>query len=246
LTVEQNESSLAVIWHDLECGAYGADLALWRTLAEATGDPVLDVGAGTGRTALALAADGHCVTALDEDPVLLAELTRRAGRLPVTAVLADAREMDLEERFALIIVPMQTIQLLGGQPGRRRFLSGAARHLHSTGVVAIAITEKLDCFSLEEPVPLPTPDMTEIDGVVYSSQPTAVREEPEGFVLERLRERITPDGRRLSEHDAIRLDRLAAAQLEQEARAVGLQPLERQIIEPTADHVGSVVVKLGV
>ena len=51
-----------VIWHDVECGAYEADLPLWRELASGR---VLDVGAGTGRVALDLARAGHPVTALD-------------------------------------------------------------------------------------------------------------------------------------------------------------------------------------
>ncbi len=41
------------IWHDAECGAYAADLALWEELAAAAGGPVLDLGCGTGRVALA-------------------------------------------------------------------------------------------------------------------------------------------------------------------------------------------------
>ena len=41
-----------VVWHDVECGRYSADLALWRELAAREPGPVLDVGAGTGRVAL--------------------------------------------------------------------------------------------------------------------------------------------------------------------------------------------------
>ena len=37
-----------VIWHDVECASYVEDLPLWRELAASYGDPVLDVGAGTG------------------------------------------------------------------------------------------------------------------------------------------------------------------------------------------------------
>ena len=42
-----------VVWHDLECGAYRADLPLWRELAERCSlgpgpRPHLDVGAGAG------------------------------------------------------------------------------------------------------------------------------------------------------------------------------------------------------
>ena len=95
----------AVVWHDLECGSYRADLPLWRELAEAAGGPVLDVGAGTGRVALDLARRGHDVTALDLDPGLLAQLAVRGEGLPVRTAQADARDFDLGRRFALILVP---------------------------------------------------------------------------------------------------------------------------------------------
>ena len=61
-----------VVWHDVECGAYDADLPLWRELAREAPDGVLDVGAGTGRVALDLARHGFAVTALDREPELLA------------------------------------------------------------------------------------------------------------------------------------------------------------------------------
>jgi len=41
----------AVIWHDLECGGYDADLQLWRRLAASdkgsSDGPILEVGAGS-------------------------------------------------------------------------------------------------------------------------------------------------------------------------------------------------------
>ena len=70
--------NLAALWHDLECGGYREDLPLWRALAAATGGPVLDVGAGTGRVTLDLAASGVAVVALDTDAALLAALEHRA------------------------------------------------------------------------------------------------------------------------------------------------------------------------
>jgi SAM-dependent methyltransferase len=235
---------MSVIWHDLECGAYSADTPVWRSLADQHGDPVLDVGAGSGRIALDLARHGHRVTALDHDPVLIAELGRRAAGLELRTALGDAREFELEQRFSLVIAPMQTIQLLGGSDGRRRFLGCARRHLDGGGVVALAITEALEPYDAHEGFLVPMPDIRELDGVVYSSQPTAVREDDDGFVLERVRETITPDGQRVTEEDLIRLDRLTAAELEREGQAVGLDPGARIAISPTRDHVGSVVVVL--
>jgi SAM-dependent methyltransferase len=245
MTVDQDRGTLAVIWHDLECGSYIEDLRVWRALAAEHGDPVLDVGAGTGRVTLDLAARGHRVTALDRDPALIAELERRAGPPPITTFVADARELELDQRFALIVVPMQTIQLLGGEHGRQRFLVRAARHLRPRGVLAVAISEVLERFTLEDGIKPPTPDMTEIDGVVYSSQPTAVREDSQGFILERLRERIGPRGHRDETMDVIRLDRLTASALEREAVRAGLRPLGRELVPATDEYVGSVVVKLG-
>jgi SAM-dependent methyltransferase len=232
---------VSVIWHDLECGAYAEDLALWRTLAARHGDPVLDVGAGTGRVALDLCRHGHRVIALDSDAELLAELARRADGYELETVTADARNFDLHLRVPLCIVPMQTIQLLGGAGGRRMFLERARTHLLDGGVVAIAISEHLELYETDG-VDGPLPDIRELGGIVYSSQPTAVRVDGPGFVLERRRETIDPGGTRTVEQDVLRIDRLSAVDLEREAVEVGLHPAGRIEIPPTADHVGSVVV----
>ena len=231
-----------VIWHDVECGAYAEDLFLWRSLAAEHGDPVLDVGAGTGRVALDLARHGHRVTALDNDADLIAELRRRAANLDVTGVVADARDFDLSQEFALCIVPMQTIQLLGGIDGRAAFLRCAARQLASGGVLAVAIATTLEVFEVVDGGPAPLPDITEIDGVVYASQPTAVRSDSDGFVLERRRERVTVTGDRSVDCNRIRLDRLSVPALEAEGLAAGFRPAGRAEVAPTADYVGSEVV----
>jgi SAM-dependent methyltransferase len=235
---------VTVIWHDLECGGYVEDLPLWRALAAEHGDPVLDVGAGTGRTALDLARHGHAVTALDHDPALVAELRRRASGIELVPVLADAREFDLGRRFALCVVPMQTIQLLGGPSGRGGFLRCARRHLRAGGMLAIALTDEVEEYEVPPGSPAPLPDICERDGVVYSSQPTAVRVDADGFMLERRRETVSADGQLSALDDAIRLDRLDAETLEREASDAGLTPAGRALVAPSTDYVGSVVVML--
>lgn len=245
---------MSVIWHDLECGAYVADLPLWRSLAAEHGDPVLDIGAGTGRVALDLASAGHRVTALDRDRDLISALEERLGNRSelfgpssqplVKTVVADAREFDLGERFRLIIMPMQTVQLLGGPDGRAAFLACARRHLEPGGAIAIAIAEALDLYDVTDGVPSPLPDIRELDGVVYSSQPVAVRADPGGFVLERLRETVSVAGERTVEQDLIRLDRLTGRELEREGRAAGFIRAQRARVRETADYVGSEVVIL--
>ena len=147
-----------VIWHDVECGGYGADLPLWRRLALEADGPVLDLGAGTGRVALDLAEAGHAVTALDANPVLLDELARRAEArgLAVDCVHADVRSLAGIGSFALIIAPMQFLQILGGASARARMLAGVISCLPPGGRFAAAIAnldEAVAAESVEPPVP---------------------------------------------------------------------------------------------
>jgi len=234
--------SVEVVWHDLECGGYAEDLALWRELAGA--GPVLDLGCGTGRVALDLAARGVLVVGLDHDPVLLAALAARAQGLPVETVCADARAFDLGRRFPVVLAPMQTVQLLGGPEGRGRFLGCARRHLEPGGVFALALADALEGFDESTATP-PMPDMREQDGIVYFSQPVAVKDEGERVAIHRVREIVDRDGARTSGRDVVRLDRLEPAELETEAAAAGFRALERRLIPPTDEFVGSVVVMLG-
>jgi SAM-dependent methyltransferase len=234
----------AVIWHDLECGSYREDFPLWAALAARHGDPVLDIGAGTGRVTLSLARAGHTVTALDHDPELVKTLVRRAEGLPVRAVLADARRFTVAERFPLIVVPMQTVQLLGESADRLSFLSCAHDALAPGGRLAIAIAEALEPFDVSAGFPALLPDVTEIDGTVFSSLPLAVREVEGGFVLERRRETVTLDGGHIAEPDSIRLSAVDAQTLEAEARAAGFTVAPRSVVATTADYVGSTVVML--
>jgi SAM-dependent methyltransferase len=233
-----------VIWHDLECGAYGEDLALWRSLAAEHGDPVLDVGAGTGRVSLDLAAAGHEVIALDSDPELIGELSTRSAGLPLTTILADARSFTLQRPVPLCIVPMQTIQLLGGREGRIAFMRCARAAVISGGLLVIAIAEELEEFDAEAVGYAPLPDICERDGVVYSSLPTAVRIDRDGFVLERRREIVDASGARRAEQDRIRLDRVDTRGLEREGRVAGFARAGHRVIAPTLDYVGSEVVML--
>jgi len=230
-----------VIWHDTECGSYRADLPLWRELATREGDPVLDVGAGTGRVALDLAARGHAVTALDRDPDLLAALAARPGGDGVRAVVADAETFDLgDEAYALVLVPMQTIQLLGD---RAAFLDRARRHLRPGGLLAAALADDLEGFDPGSAL-LPAPDRAEHGGWRYASQPIAVRTGATHATIERIRTVLGPDGERSAEGDTIALAHLTVEQLEAEGRAAGLAPEPARRIAPTEEHVGSGVVLL--
>lgn len=237
--------ALHVLWHDLECGRYAADLPLWRELAADADGPLLDLGAGSGRVSLELARAGREVTALDLDPLLLAALRARAAGagLAVATVRADARDFALPRRFALALAPMQTVQLLGGPDGRAGMLRSAAACLAPGGLLACALADALEGFDAAHTEP-PLPDVLERDGWVYASQPVAVRPDADGVTIERIRQTVAPDGARTAVGDAVRLDRLDGDVLEAEAAAAGLAPAGRRRVAMTEEHVGSEVVLL--
>jgi SAM-dependent methyltransferase len=231
--------SLDVLWHDLECGDYREDLPLWHTLARAADGPVLDVGAGTGRVTLALAAAGVPVVALDAEAPLLRELERRAAGLPVETVVADARTFALGRRFPLILVPMQTLQLLGGADGRAAFLRRALAHLEPGGLLAAAVADAVNCFDAEHVLP-PPPDACEIDGVRYASRLLRVDDEGDRAALHRRRE---IDGHEV-EDAVVRLDRVAPGEIAAQARELGFAATGELFIPETEEYLGSTVVVL--
>ncbi len=230
-----------LMWHEVECGRYAADLPLWGELARAAPGGVLDVGAGTGRVALRLAHDGHAVTALDRDPELLAELTDRARRagLTIPTVTADAARFELSG-FGLVAVPMQTIQLLPDAAARAGFFASARAALVPGGRVALAIAFELEAF--EAALPLPRPDLGEVEGWRFVSQPVAIRPEDGAARIERLRHMIAPDGTCTTEPDSIRLATVTPAGLAEEGAAHGLEAEELRIIPETDEHVASLAV----
>lgn len=236
------EVSAEVVWHDAECGGYGADLGLWEELAAAADGPVLDLGCGTGRVALHLARRGHEVVAVDREAAFVAALEGRANGLPIRCVAGDARALELGQEFALVLAPMQLVQLLADAEERAACLRGIAAHLAPGGVAALAIVEDVEVA--DGPEELPLPDTREVDGTVYSSLPLPTVLDGGALVVRRLRQTVSRDGRLAEEESAIRLRALTAAELEREARTAGLEPLPRRHTPATDDHVGSTVVVL--
>jgi SAM-dependent methyltransferase len=236
---------LDALWHDLECGAYEEDLPLWRALAGDVGGPVLDVGAGTGRVSLDLAGAGVAVVALDVDATLLDTLKHRAAGLPVETVVADARDFDLRRRFPLVLVPMQTLQLLGGASGRAAFLRRALDHLEPGGLLAAALADAMDCFDEVRDLP-PPPDACELAGVRYASHLMKVVEEDGRAAIHRLREVIGPGERHDSVEAVVRLDRVTADEVAEEAAGLGFVAEPHAFIPETEEYLGSTVVVLRV
>jgi SAM-dependent methyltransferase len=236
------------IWQEVDFGSYDADLSLWEELAERAPGPVLELGCGIGRVALALARRGHDVWGVDVDLALVDAIRARAERERVTlhTGCADVRELSIGHRFGLILAPMQLVQELDGD-GRRRMLRRCADHLLPGGILAAAV---LDPEAITRPLGYQgltrdaVPDIRERDGWVLSSRPLVVERGPDELSVERLREVVSPDGRLRTRVHITRVALLAPHLLEAEARDAGLHPAGRAEIPSTDSHLGSVVVLL--
>jgi SAM-dependent methyltransferase len=232
-------TATAATWHDVEHGSYDADLPLWRQLAAATGGPILDLGAGTGRVSLDLAAQGYGVVALDSDSELLAVLAGREAA--VTTVHADARAFSIDAQFPLIIAPMSLVQILGGHEGRVAMLRSVHTHLLPGGLFAAPISDPKDAVP-EELIAPPLPDIIERDGWVFSSQPLSMYEQGGCVVIERRRQAVSPTGEIQQEDVRIEVGVVGLDEFEAEARDSGLRPVARKTVVETHDHIGSTVV----
>jgi SAM-dependent methyltransferase len=99
-------------YYDLIHAHDPGDVGLWLSYAGRTDRPVLEVGTGTGRIALALARAGHEVTGIDPSAAMLAVARAKAeaDALDVTFVEARVEELALErDHYGLAIVPADVL-----------------------------------------------------------------------------------------------------------------------------------------
>ena len=240
----------AAIWQQVEFGSYTADLGLWRELADAADGPVLELGSGAGRVALHLAERGGEVIAVERDPGLAAQLEASAADrgLSTTVLIVDLAtpaELSPPAGPALALGPLHVIQVLDGasRPGLLRRL---AEVMAPAGTIALTIVDESTLLSAGTAATQILPDMREVDGWVYSSEPLWVQVGDEVLKVRRLRERVSPDGRmERTVQDEI-LHRVAPDRLELEAEEAGLRPAGRRQIRSGPNEADSTVVMLEV
>lgn len=129
---------------DLEVEDPG-DLDLYLALAERTGDPVLELAAGSGRLAVPLAAAGHRVTAVDIDPAMLTRARARAAAEGIgehlRLVEADLLELRLPDAgtYRLAILALNSLFLLATRGAQAAALRIMAEHLAPGGLAVVDV-----------------------------------------------------------------------------------------------------------
>jgi SAM-dependent methyltransferase len=121
------------------------DLPFWLDMAYSAGDPILELGCGTGRVLLWLAQAEHNVVGLDHDRAMLAFLRRitPAGmERHISVVQADLAAFHFNCRFPLILLPCNTLSTLPGV-ARKGLYACVEAHLPAGGIFAASIPNPL-------------------------------------------------------------------------------------------------------
>jgi SAM-dependent methyltransferase len=110
-------------------------------LAERAGaGPVLELGIGTGRIALPLAARGLEVHGIDASPAMVAKLRAKPGGADIGVHLGDFADVAVAGGWALVYVVFNTFFALLTQDDQVRCLGNVAARLRPGGRLV------LDCF----------------------------------------------------------------------------------------------------
>jgi SAM-dependent methyltransferase len=103
-------------------------------LAELAGDgAALELGIGTGRIALPLAARGVPVSGIDLSEAMVARLRAKPGGAEIPVAIGDLSETRVEGRFSLAYVVFNTIMNLRTQEAQVACFENVAAHLEPRG-----------------------------------------------------------------------------------------------------------------
>src|SRR5918911_134762 len=139
----------ARMWDDYDAATYGERIAevydAWPGVpadtdatvaflaARAGGGPALELGIGTGRVALPLAARGVQVHGVDASPAMVARLRAKPGGDAVPVELGDFAEVHTPGPFTLVFVVFNTLFGLLDQDAQVRCFARVAERLRPGG-----------------------------------------------------------------------------------------------------------------
>jgi SAM-dependent methyltransferase len=124
-------------FYDIEMTGFDADLGFYLSALEERMD-ILELGCGSGRLTRALAARGHRVTGIDISCEMLARASKE-DTTNITYLCEDMANFSLQKRFGAIIIPYNTLNLLG-EPGKvKDCLQHSRNHLQENGLLLLEI-----------------------------------------------------------------------------------------------------------
>jgi ubiquinone/menaquinone biosynthesis C-methylase UbiE len=114
-----------------------ADRHFYLEIIQMYGQPVLDVGCGTGRLLLDYLQQGVDIDGVDNSPEMLAICKQKAGELKLEPNLYEQylENLDLPRKYQTILVPSSSLQLIVDLEAVVRVMKRLYAHLLPNGVV---------------------------------------------------------------------------------------------------------------
>jgi SAM-dependent methyltransferase len=115
------------------------DVAFYANTAKKYGDPVLELGCGTGRITVAIAEAGYRIVGLDISGKMLERAAykrahmRREARERLHLVQEDMAQFELGERFRTVVIPFRPFQHLLETDRQMECLNCVRKHLAPGG-----------------------------------------------------------------------------------------------------------------
>jgi ubiquinone/menaquinone biosynthesis C-methylase UbiE len=130
-------------YYDADDGRLREDIPTILGFAQKTGGPVLELGVGTGRLALPVAAAGYQVTGIDSSPHMLALARQHIAEAhleeKITLLEADFRNFTLNTRFGLAYCGFNSFLHLIEVRDQVTALRCWRRHLRAEGLLVIDV-----------------------------------------------------------------------------------------------------------
>jgi SAM-dependent methyltransferase len=131
--------------YDLEHAGFAEDIDLYLRLAEVVGDPILELGCGTGRVLAPLAAAGYRITGVDRSRPMLdrarSAMQAQASILRERVTLVEGSMTEAEHApggpFGLAIFSLNGLMHVPAIAGQRAALASARRALDPRGMLVI-------------------------------------------------------------------------------------------------------------
>jgi SAM-dependent methyltransferase len=133
--------------YDLDLVDDPGDLDLYLALAARAGGPILELGVGTGRLAVPLAAAGYRVVGVDRDPAMLVRARAAAdaagdeagARLELVEADITGLRLPSAGAFGLAFVALNTLLMLATRRAQRDALGTIATHIAPGGLAVVDV-----------------------------------------------------------------------------------------------------------
>jgi len=111
------------------------DIDFYVRTAQESGGPVLELCCGTGRVTIPVAQAGLDITGLEINASMLAQAQRKAPRdlQGIRWVQGNATYFEFARKFRLIMLPFNSMQLLGDNRALKSFFRNVHAHLEPDG-----------------------------------------------------------------------------------------------------------------